>query len=407
MYNQQLNIYAFSERRNMKIDFDKTYHSNGYGDFKIIEDIGYDKNNKYWIKIKFIVTRYEKVVRYDIAMSGKVRDELYGIDFTKIYISNSGFPYKIVQYMGRHKDSKKLVLIEFLQSGTKKIVQLRQAINGSVYDEFSYINFNKIYWSNQYGPFKIIQVLGNINNHMRLLIRFINTGYEKDVQLENVKNGQVKDDIAKFKDFVTIDRIGKEEYDRRITIHLRNIWKEMINRCTNQNCSAYKSYGAKGIRVSNEWLNFDQFLNDVQYNFQYDKFYYKPYLYQLDKDYKQLNIPKYNRIYSKDTCVFLYYIDNNNLSTIEFNRNNNLTSSYYGVMVNKNNNYEANIMINQCPIFLGIYDSEIAAANAYNSAVNHYHNYELIPLLNEVPIMSTEEIRNHRLDSKIVCKVLN
>ena len=64
-------------------------------------------------------------------------------------------------------------------------------------------------------------------------------------------------------------------------------------------------------------------------------------------------------------------------------------------------------MINQCPIFLGIYDSEIAAANAYNSAVNHYHNYELIPLLNEVPIMSTEEIRSHRLDSKIVCKVLN
>jgi len=41
-------------------------------------------------------------------------------------------------------------------------------------------------------------------------------------------------------------------------------WKNMIQRCTNQNHAAYKNYGGRGITVCAEWLNsFKVFLEDM------------------------------------------------------------------------------------------------------------------------------------------------
>ena len=34
-----------------------------------------------------------------------------------------------------------------------------------------------------------------------------------------------------------------------------NAWHHMKQRCYNQNCKAYKDYGARGIKICNEWLN--------------------------------------------------------------------------------------------------------------------------------------------------------
>lgn len=36
---------------------------------------------------------------------------------------------------------------------------------------------------------------------------------------------------------------------------LRNTWRGMIRRCTNENCSGWKSYGGRGITVCEEWKN--------------------------------------------------------------------------------------------------------------------------------------------------------
>ena len=40
---------------------------------------------------------------------------------------------------------------------------------------------------------------------------------------------------------------------------LHNIWLTMRQRCQKPNCSAYHKYGAKGIRVCDEWENFENF----------------------------------------------------------------------------------------------------------------------------------------------------
>lgn len=42
-------------------------------------------------------------------------------------------------------------------------------------------------------------------------------------------------------------------------------WTNMIQRCTNSRNREYKYYGARGIKVCQEWLSFDIFLNDMGY----------------------------------------------------------------------------------------------------------------------------------------------
>jgi hypothetical protein len=41
------------------------------------------------------------------------------------------------------------------------------------------------------------------------------------------------------------------------------IWRAMIDRCTNSNCSTYHYYGGRGIKVCERWLNFENFLKDM------------------------------------------------------------------------------------------------------------------------------------------------
>lgn len=40
-------------------------------------------------------------------------------------------------------------------------------------------------------------------------------------------------------------------------------WAGIIQRCNNPNCSAYKNYGGRGIKVHKPWLQFSNFLKDV------------------------------------------------------------------------------------------------------------------------------------------------
>ncbi len=41
------------------------------------------------------------------------------------------------------------------------------------------------------------------------------------------------------------------------------VWQSMLARCNNPNCSAYKHYGARGIKVSEEWKSFNNFYKDM------------------------------------------------------------------------------------------------------------------------------------------------
>lgn len=45
-------------------------------------------------------------------------------------------------------------------------------------------------------------------------------------------------------------------------------WRLMIDRCTDQNCRAYKDYGARGIKVCDRWLDINNYIADLPDGYQ-------------------------------------------------------------------------------------------------------------------------------------------
>ena len=44
---------------------------------------------------------------------------------------------------------------------------------------------------------------------------------------------------------------------------LRNIWKNIVSRCTNENDKDYHYYGGRGIKICKRWLKLENFIKDI------------------------------------------------------------------------------------------------------------------------------------------------
>jgi thymidylate synthase len=86
-------------------------------------------------------------------------------------------------------------------------------------------------------------------------------------------------------------------------------WSNMINRCYNYNDPGFPKYGGKGVYVSDDWLFFDIFKEDVKNILNYDLKEKYPDDYQLDKDFLG------KKYYSKETCVWLNIKENASMHT--------------------------------------------------------------------------------------------
>ncbi|MGL5713837.1 MAG: hypothetical protein ACRCX2_12515 [Paraclostridium sp.] len=75
-----------------------------------------------------------------------------------------------------------------------------------------------------------------------------------------------------------------------------NVWYNMIRRCYDKKSVSYKTYGAKGIRVCEEWRLYSNFKR------WYDENYIEGY--EIDKDF---SLKGY---YGPDSCVFIKKSDN-------------------------------------------------------------------------------------------------
>ena len=265
------------------------------------------------------------------------------------------------------------------------------------------IDFNKIYMSNNYGPFKIIKITDkDKTHHQKVIIEFINTGYIKEVLMSNIHKGNVKDDT--ILPYNNIDHFNQYQREQFVNLKIKEIWYDMIARCTKPHHKEFYAYGELGIAISDTWMNFDIFNYDIRQLFQFDKFYNNPYNYQLDKDYLQLAIPKYQRIYSKDTCIFLSNRDNTNLRIIENKLLNINSSKYYGVALIKDK-YYMGIHCNNYKISI-YFNNEIAAANAWNYWFEKFHLYEIVKVINDVPYMPVEEWIKYIISKREMCKII-
>lgn len=149
----------------------------------------------------------------------------------------------------------------------------------------------KVFSSKSYGDFKVLKY--NSTNDVE--IEFIITGYKTSVALSNLKKGSVKDPY--FPNIYGVGFIGVGDYSSRVngtqpTSYKR--WKEMLNRCYNINCSAYKNYGAEGVIVCDEWHNYQSFAKWYKENCPDNKF-------AIDKDI----LCKGNKVYCPEYCCFV------------------------------------------------------------------------------------------------------
>lgn len=147
-----------------------------------------------------------------------------------------------------------------------------------------------------------------------------------------------------------------------ISKKIRNIYSGILQRCYNQNDSAYKYYGGRGIKVCDRWLeSFGNFLTDVLL------------------DYKEgLSIDRIdtNGDYSPDN---FRWVDR---TTQAFNRNSFGSSEFRGVSKGHKYKWRARVILEGGKeIYLGQYYTEIEAALAYNDYVK---NHNLPNMLNNL-----------------------
>ena len=134
--------------------------------------------------------------------------------------------------------------------------------------------------------------------------------------------------------------IGKYNYKNNKNIY--RIWYNLLTRCYNKNHSHYKFYGAKGVEVCNEWLNFQNFAAWYE---EQSKWNTNNYKLELDKDILCNIFHLETKIYSPDTCLLIPSELNSYLAGDNLN---------CGIL-NRDNKYQVKISRNKKQIYLGTY----------------------------------------------------
>ena len=337
-----LNGYAYDPGYFMYTVKDKIFHSNNYGDFKIIADIGRDKHYMRIVRVRFIATGYEYDVRYDTVQEGTVKDPTY----------------------------------------------------------FMYTVKDKIFHSNNYGDFKIIENLGFTKDkkHRVLRIKFLNTGAEAIVKYDDIVNGEVKDPTynTKYHARQIIGPIQMQNIEKQLNI----IWRGMMSRCYNNNSPNYKSYGAKGVTVAPEWHDFNIFERDVINIPGWVNKFNDPVNYNLDKDLLQYFLPHSMRVYSKDTCIWLNRMINQRLMI----NGANVVNVFYNSIYQVDNLYYVKTLTSEL-LNYGPFDSLDAAINMLNYCYSSIGLYQLVIPINN--IMTQEQVFQHTNDRRIAIKIVN
>ena len=151
---------------------------------------------------------------------------------------------------------------------------------------------------------------------------------------------------------------------------LYHTWNTMKQRCYNIKNKAYLNYGGRGIKVCDRWLDINNFIEDMYPSFQ---------------EGLSLDRIDVNGDYEPDNCRWVVK-NTQSRNTRDICSTN--TSGYRGVCFNKKaNKWVAHIGINAKLKYLGLFETPLEAAKAYETYVrqnNLEHNF--------TPVLTDEEI---------------
>lgn len=144
---------------------------------------------------------------------------------------------------------------------------------------------------------------------------------------------------------------------------LYSIWSNIKTRCYNKKYSQYKDYGGRGIKVCEDWLNIENFINDM---------------YPTFEEGLTLDRIDVNGNYCKGNCRWT----TNEVQSRNVRKRKDNSTGYKGVYFRKDNNkYVSCIRVGK-QIYLGQFDIPLEAALVYDKYVidnnlEHTLNFKL------------------------------
>lgn len=284
--------------------------------------------------------------------------------------------------------SERRIKIKFLNTGNEKVVQLDNALAKNVRDsgnpdpttpriyKLDPLDFDKEYQTISSGIAKIVKDYGYAYpgrpKERMVRVKFVGTGFEKDVALRGLQTGYIRDNLAPFNSFMNQPVVLN---DTILHYMFKHKWRSMIDRCKVTSRDDYGIYGGAGITVCDRWQNFDNYVQDIKSMHGYQLFLTNPNLYQIDKDYLQIPKPKNTYMYSPETCVWLDRYSNDTI----LSRMN--PTEYNGVMYNNLGFFALIYNANFCNLLS--YGPFVDAESAARFFLSRPH---LIEILNKLPV---------------------
>lgn len=250
-------------------------------------------------------------------------------------------------------------------------------------------HIGEIYDSGKYGKYRVVRELIAIGYNQRMFeVEFLNTGGRRDVALKSLGQPLVDHMVPNVAGVGYFGNFFMNVRDDILTKSLYDTWCQMMHRCYNINAKDYKYWGGSGVTVDPRWHNFTNFYHDAKLLPGFTNKYFHPHDYQLDKDYLQFGVPKNQKVYSKDTCIWISKEDNSMIMT----RENGNKTGYMGVYQAYNGAYYC--IVNK--VNYGKFITAEAAANMFNYVypATRSVNSE-IEMLNNVPVIPYEELINY------------
>lgn len=156
-------------------------------------------------------------------------------------------------------------------------------------------NMEGVYFVNSEGE---VAVIRKYINSKEVYIEFKNELYPGTAKttLSNLRKGSFKN-----KNKPTIHNYGivGDVIENPKSHILYDRWSKMISRCYNENNRFYPNYGGVGVKVSDRWRYFFNYVEDISNMENYDSLIENPSEWHIDKDILGKNL------YSKETCLIV------------------------------------------------------------------------------------------------------
>lgn len=224
--------------------------------------------------------------------------------------NNKGLEYVVIEIVDRNTR-----VIEFIQSKYTTKISVPCIYRGTIKDHSipDKYDIGNIFLNNDNLEFKIIEKI----DYDRRKIQFLKTKSIRTVKIKEISNGSILD--YEYPSTCDIGKLGTNHTKYKKMKGYDNLysrWSKMLHRCYNPNDICYINYGAKGVRVCEEWLTLSNYIEDIMKKKNYNEMINDPKSWHIDKDI----LGEGSKIYSNETTCIISIRDN----VIERNNRNNL-----------------------------------------------------------------------------------